>query len=300
MKKLGLVYGIFTILTLIFLASCMKDNSEESKEEEQKKLSNYLAENNITIEPTESGLYYIEKTEGEGPSPIYGNYVKLNYSLSLIDEGLVYTTKENLALDAGIHDTSFFYGPTKLQIGLLIEGLNEGISMMKEGGKARMIIPSDLGYGSASVGPIPSYSTLIYDVELLNVISNPEVFEEMEIQAYLDSNDLDIEPLESGLYYIEETKGMGKSPDIGEYLQVDFTGTFLDGRVFDSGEFTYRYGYTNLIEGWDEGIALMREGGVATLIVPSYLAYGASGMNQVPPYTPLIFKIELIKIYLYE
>ncbi|MEA3443429.1 MAG: FKBP-type peptidyl-prolyl cis-trans isomerase, partial [Bacteroidota bacterium] len=51
----------------------------------------------------------------------------------------------------------------------IIQGLNEGIAKMKEGGKARLIIPSILAYGEKQVGPIPPFSTLIFEVELLKV-----------------------------------------------------------------------------------------------------------------------------------
>ncbi len=51
-----------------------------------------------------------------------------------------------------------------------------------------------------------------------------------------------------------------------------------------------------VIKGWDEGIALMREGGKATLILPYELAYGERAAGQIPPFSPLVFEVEFIEI----
>ncbi len=76
---------------------------------------------------------------------------------------------------------------------------------------------------------------------------------------------------------------------------------FLDGEKFDSsydrGEpFEFTLGAGQVIKGWDEGISYMKEGGKATLIMPSSLAYGAYGAGIIPPYTSLIFEVELIDV----
>ncbi|MCF6184979.1 MAG: FKBP-type peptidyl-prolyl cis-trans isomerase, partial [Bacteroidales bacterium] len=66
---------------------------------------------------------------------------------------------------------------------------------------------------------------------------------------------------------------------------------------YDRNEpFEFTLGRGQVIKGWDEGISYMKKGGKATLIMPSSLAYGASGAGSIPPYTSLIFEVELIDV----
>ena len=121
------------------------------------------------------------------------------------------------------------------------------------------------------------------------------------LQSYIESNNITTEPNPSGLYYIETTAGTGAQATAGDIVDVHYTGTFLDGKKFDSSydrnePFEFTLGIGEVIKGWDEGIAYMKEGGKAKLIMPSSLAYGASGAGSIPPYTSLIFEVELIDV----
>lgn len=125
---------------------------------------------------------------------------------------------------------------------------------------------------------------------------------EMErIQSFLDANDIDVEPTESGLYYVELIEGAGLQPVAGDTVEVHYSGTFLDGRVFasnmDGDPFRFVIGTGYVIEGWDEGITYMKEGGEALLVIPSTLAYGTAGYMSIPGYTPLAYIIVLENVY---
>lgn len=110
------------------------------------------------------------------------------------------------------------------------------------------------------------------------------------------------EKTESGLRYKIEEKGTGTQPEKGKTVAVHYKGMLTDGTVFDSSykrnepiEFPLGKGY--VIAGWDEGIALLKEGGQARLVVPSHLAYGAQGAGGViPPNATLVFDVELVKV----
>jgi FKBP-type peptidyl-prolyl cis-trans isomerase len=121
------------------------------------------------------------------------------------------------------------------------------------------------------------------------------------LQTYLNQHNITTEPTKSGLYYIETLKGDGDYPKYGNTVTVDYEGKFLDGQVFDTSydkdPFSFNIGYGQVINGWDEGILYMKNGGKATLIIPSSLAYGSKGNNDIPPYSTLIFDIELLAIY---
>jgi peptidyl-prolyl cis-trans isomerase A (cyclophilin A) len=107
---------------------------------------------------------------------------------------------------------------------------------------------------------------------------------------------------QSGLEYIEVEAGTGVQAEAGKTVSVHYTGKFQDGRVFDSsiprGEpINFKLGAGQVIKGWDEGIALMKVGGKAQLIIPSQLAYGDRGAGGViPPNSTLVFDVELVAV----
>lgn len=103
----------------------------------------------------------------------------------------------------------------------------------------------------------------------------------------------------SGLQYIMEKEGDGKSPTADDTVECNYVGTLIDGTKFDSsydrGE-PATFPLKAVIPGWTEGIPLMKEGGKIKLFVPSDLAYGPGGRPGIPPNSTLIFEVELLKI----
>ena len=106
----------------------------------------------------------------------------------------------------------------------------------------------------------------------------------------------------SGLEYIEVEAGTGAQAVAGQTVSVHYTGKFQNGKVFDSsvsrGEpITFQLGAGRVIKGWDEGIALMKVGGKAQLVIPPALAYGERGAGGViPPNATLVFDVELVDV----
>ena len=106
----------------------------------------------------------------------------------------------------------------------------------------------------------------------------------------------------SGLEYVDEVVGDGPSPSAGKKVTVHYTGTFPDGRKFDSSRdrsqpFQFTIGKGQVISGWDEGVLSMKVGGRRILTVPAHLAYGAAGAgNVIPPNATLLFDVELLGV----
>ena len=106
--------------------------------------------------------------------------------------------------------------------------------------------------------------------------------------------------LESGLQYEVLTAGTGARPLISDRVTVHYHGSLLSGKVFDSSVergSPATFGVGQLISGWTEALQLMPEGSKWRLYIPYDLAYGDRGAGQdIPPYAPRVFDIELIKI----
>lgn len=115
-----------------------------------------MAENEVVLK---SGLKYTDMTEGEGPAAVSGKTVTVHYT-GMFPNG----KKFDSSLDRGQPFTF------KLGVGQVIKGWDEGVSGMRTGGKRRLVIPSELGYGKRGAGgAIPPDSELHFEVELLGV-----------------------------------------------------------------------------------------------------------------------------------
>jgi FKBP-type peptidyl-prolyl cis-trans isomerase len=106
----------------------------------------------------------------------------------------------------------------------------------------------------------------------------------------------------SGLIYVITRRSSRQTPRSGETVIVNYTGLLGSGVKFDSSldrgqPFKFKLGAGRVIKGWDEGIAKLRVGEQATLIIPPHLGYGAKGAGGViPPNATLIFTVELIGV----
>ncbi|MBQ8270018.1 MAG: FKBP-type peptidyl-prolyl cis-trans isomerase [Bacteroidaceae bacterium] len=123
-----------------------------------------------------------------------------------------------------------------------------------------------------------------------------------EGEAFLAANKAKegVVTLPSGLQYEVITEGTGKKPSATDRVQCHYEGTLIDGTVFDSsirrGEPAV-FGVNQVIRGWVEALQLMSEGSKWRLYIPQDMAYGANGAGEmIPPYSALIFEVELIKI----
>ncbi len=104
----------------------------------------------------------------------------------------------------------------------------------------------------------------------------------------------------SGIKYIVLKEGTGATPIATSNVKVHYTGSFLDGKVFDSSVqrgTPIDFGLNQVIPGWTEGVQLMKEGGKYKFYIPYSLAYGERGYpGAIPPNSDLIFEVELLKI----
>ncbi len=142
------------------LNAYMEKVENEQSEKAKKAENDFLAENakDPDVKTTESGLQYRIVKEGNGKKPADTSGVRVHYEGKLID--------------GTIFDSSFDNEePVEFNVDGLIPGMTEALKLMSEGSEYIIYIPSDLGYGSYSPAEIiPAYSTLIFDLELIQVI----------------------------------------------------------------------------------------------------------------------------------
>jgi FKBP-type peptidyl-prolyl cis-trans isomerase len=110
----------------------------------------------------------------------------------------------------------------------------------------------------------------------------------------------DLKSTSTGLKYAIVSPGDGPAVRPGDKVKVFYHGVLDDGKVFDSNfgfdDFSFEVGKGEVIPGWDEGLALLREGDKAVLVVPPQLAYGDRKVGSIPPNSTLTFHILVKKV----
>lgn len=289
---------LLVAFSLLFILGSCKSNVdttlEDKKKENDEQIQKYLADNKITAQKTESGLYYTILQKGTNIQPVIGDSVVAHYVLSRLDG-----TKVDSTSTINNQPLKFFMYPNTL-----IPGFLEGISLMKEGEKGLFLVPSHLAYSGRESAAIPPYSVLKFDVQLVQSITEHE-----QIDNYITRNKLSMpEVTQSGVRVIKTLARPDSAyVDNGKTVSVKYTGKLLNGKQFDSNAstattFDFVVGAGSVVKGWDEGFTRLRKGEKAILLFPSTMGYGAQGQTNssgayvIYPYAPLVFEVEVVNI----
>ena len=229
---------------------------------------------------TESGLLYRIINEGEGERPDEGKVVFVEY------EGRLITDEVFMETD----DLEYF--PLTDDI---IEGIFEGIQLMREGAEYEFVLPSELGYGQRPPQgtPIQNGSVLIFNMKLDSFLRDPAQF--LEANAQQD----DITVTDSGLQYRVIEEGDGESPGATSNVVIRYTGTFTNGYVFDrtpGNTTTDPSPVSGFISGFAEGLQLMQTGAKYQLFIPADIGSDQLQSNAIPRESVLVFDVELVNI----
>ena len=273
------------------------------------------------FEKTKSGLHYKFEQENKGAQQAQmGDVLVVEMKMSL-DDSLLFDNTGNPQRMFEIAN-SLFDGD-----------INEGLLMLHIGDVATFAVEAD---SMAARFPMPPYykqgvgSKVYYEITLNGIITKENVDKEKaEFEAtmkklreeestilakYIEDNNISVQPTESGLYIIEKRKGEGPKVENGKAVKVNYTGKLLDGKVFDTSvesvaqdagvynpnrpyePLAYVVGEMPLIKGWEEAMYTLSQGSIATIVIPSNLGYGASGNQGIPPYSPLVFDLEVVSV----
>lgn len=254
-----------------------------------------------------TGLKYQFFKDEPGRIAVVDDVIKINFKMMTSNDSVLRDTwKEEGAKISQAPEPIFLGSP------------EEAFLMMSAGDSAAFLISADSLFEKAIQQPMPDYIAKgsflkfiikmegLYTMEEFEAEMNKEAAaivekEDSTIQEYITSNNMKGVKQPSGLYYVQLTPGTGLKAEPGKTVSVHYTGKLLNGFEFDSsrdrGPFDFNLGQGQVIAGWDEGVAMMSVGEKGFFILPSGLAYGARGAGgAIPPYSILIFEIELLDV----
>ena len=142
----------YSLLCFMFFTSC-KTYNEDQIETFDEEISAYIETNKLNFEKSNSGLYYSIVNKGDGNQILYNDIVSFTYKANLLDGTVVDERKE----------------PVTFKVSQLIAAWKEVLLMMKNNGKAHLIAPPQLAYGSHALGDIPANSTLEFELTVTNI-----------------------------------------------------------------------------------------------------------------------------------
>jgi len=312
--------SVFTssALFLLLASGCLKNDLAEREANEKKVIEQYLIANNISADTkTEGGIYFIEQVVGTGLSPVQDDYIMIDYVGRYLESNEIRETSYDSLKEYWTSATSYvdyLYGPAKILYGHNISGINEGLSLMREGGKAEIIIPSDKAFYD--------FNPLIYEIELIKVIKDPLAYEDSVLHAYLDEKGFDASTVLDSIWFRETY-----TPDPADQRTVEtsdevyfrFTGRLVDGfrnvlqdnRVFDTNvddenPVKLIFGQSKVSSGSILALPIglkmaldsMRLGTHATAVLPYRQALGKDGLIHsiyrytiVPTYQTVVYDI---------
>jgi len=271
---------------------------------------------------TDSGIAYQFVNKGSGETPPDGGFWMMNIAYyNEKGDTLFSSNNQGGAMPMNYMAAQFTKNAS----------IEECFSLIGEGDSAVFYISADSLYKNSSGRPAPpdlvgtkiklrigidqvftteEFSAYSAEMEQVQIAKEGEA-----IKSYISEKAMTAEVTEEGLYYEITQTGNGVKPQVGQTVKVNYTGYLMDGTVFDTsveetakeanvyspgrpyGPLDFPLGQGRVIQGWDIGIGLLSEGGKATLVIPSPLAYGNRGSGGViKPNSTLVFTVELVEI----
>jgi FKBP-type peptidyl-prolyl cis-trans isomerase FkpA len=232
-----------------------------------------------------------------------------------------------MLLNGKIFDQSKANEPFVFQLGNreVIAGWEQGIPLFPVGSKGILLVPTEMAYGSQGVGIVPPNTPLLFEIELLAILTFEEYdayMVELEakqqrkfeiekeeqfktdkkiIQDYLIAQKIKkAKRDDNGISYAINKKGKGDEPQSGDIIEVAYTGYLTDGSVFDKGKYSVELGKGKVIEGWEKGLPYFNKGSEGWLLIPSKLAYGPMPIDEdgisIPGNSVLVFEIKVLEV----
>ena len=281
MRSKKIVLWVLVLIT-VGVASCMKsvDNQDEIKvTENDNTILKYLSDS-IKAAKDPSGYYYLKrKTNAAGDTAKLGDAATVKLTGYIInDNGTASTvpvTSDTVSFPVGA--------------GTLIYGVELGIGKVRTGEKISLFLPYYLAFGNSARTNIPAYSAIRMEMEFIKTRN-----EVQQINDYIAKKKFTVyERTTDNLVIIRTDTSKAVGIGAGKSVTVKYVGRFLDDTKFDEGSFPMTTGTGSVITGFDQAVQRMPAKGKAIVVFPSALGYKAAGNSSIPPYSPLMFELEL-------
>ncbi|NSW44240.1 MAG: FKBP-type peptidyl-prolyl cis-trans isomerase [Bacteroidales bacterium] len=283
-------YYISIIVTLLFFISC-----------NESKITGYKL--------TDKGIYF--KLLGIGEANKYvqeGNYVTFHIQYATADDSIFFDAIRTAKIEKPLYEGA----------------IEDCFYMLSEGDSAAFFIKADPFFEKTLESPLPlfippeSYLKIILKIETVKTaeefkkdkeeflawVEDFGEYEKKVLKNYLEKRNINYMPNDTVIYKIPINKGNSKTVNYGDTITVHFEGYFLNGKLFDSTRkrnepFSFVYGSEwQVIKGLEKAIGMMHEGEKSIFVIPSFMAFGKEGSSTgiIPPYSSVVFEIELLKI----
>jgi len=277
------------------------------KQEDEDRLAFYYSDVNNTI--TNDGLI-ITGVKGKGRGPREGEILKINFNfISLQGDTLLdFFDKEPVTL---------IYGDTYLG-----EGFLEAMRYVPEGGEGHFVIPSALAFDSVGLDYyVEPYTSFVLNVKNVDILTQEEYEQEEMLREeaekaeslkrleeepanmakFLKEHNVNVAPTETGVYYLEIAVGTGNIVEDGDMVSIFYNMYNTDDKLVDSNygndPLSFVYGGGQMVPGIEEAVGKMREGGKATIILPSGMGFGDVAVDEaLPANSIVIFDLELVEV----
>lgn len=254
---------------------------------------------------TKDGLYYKLIQSNAKTKAKIGDWVSMHVQTMNTKDSLIFST----------YKTGKPYD-IKLIVPQFKGDLLAGIPMLGEGDSALFLVNVDSLYKGIPKGQRPPMfkdGFMKFTVKMIATMDEAKYMAKKEaaaaaliIEEELKLSEIlkqypNIKSTESGLKYNIEKQGNGKPALAGKKATLHYTGKLLNGKIFDSSvdrgtPFSFVVGQGQVIKGWDEGVALLKEGSKATFIIPAKIGYGMQEAGPIPAGSTLLFDVELLKV----
>lgn len=258
---------------------------------------------------TKSGIHYKLNSFGESEKKVLpGDYITVDISYYTINDSLFFSGRRKIKIEQPEYNT----------------GIEACFLLLKEQESASFIISADDLFTRTLQTSLPAFlhqgDPIKINIDVVEVQTEKEFeeeklaflnwtedfgdYEKVVLQQFLNNEALAVKSCGEGVYRLKLHEGEGKCIEQGDTITINYEGRFLNGKFFDSTikrkqPFQFVYGTEwQVIKGIERGLGLMCEGEKALLIIQSEMGFGIEGSSTgiVPPFTSLIYEIEILKV----
>lgn len=283
---LGIVLGVLAVAALVY---CLTGGCSKYKGYKKDRTT---------------GIYYqfFGDIHDTAAMPKTGDLVGILFSLRAGDSVLIPMSPNEMLMDS-LYEGDIFAALRMMHVGDSASFILDGPEFFKHF-MQDTVYPfgkDPLYFDVKLYGQMPAAQFQQMRAEYEKMMMEAQSKEAESIKKYVADNKIKVEPTPEGIYIVTTKKGTGAQPQPMQTVTVHYTGKLLDGTVFDSsvkrGEpFSFMLDARQVIPGWEVAVSKMHVGEKATVLIPSDFAYGERGNYAIPPFSPLVFDIEVLSV----